>query len=52
VVQSTREPRVADAAKNSRAGNLDFDENKSKYFSTKTGIVNFAQTSKVLGEKK
>ena len=38
--------------KNSQACNLDFDEKKSKYFSTKTGIANFAQTSKVLGEKK
>lgn len=37
--------------KNSQAGNLDFDEKKSKYFSTKTGIANFALTSKVLGEK-
>jgi hypothetical protein len=37
--------------KNSQAGHLDFDEKKSKYFSTKTGIANFALTSKVLGEK-
>jgi hypothetical protein len=37
--------------KNSQAGNLDFPEKKSKYFSTKAGVSNFALTSKVLAEK-
>jgi hypothetical protein len=36
--------------KNSQAGNLDFPEKKSKYFSTKAGVSNFALTSKVLAE--
>ena len=36
--------------KNSQAGNLDFDEKKSKYFSTKAGVTNFAITSQVLNE--
>jgi hypothetical protein len=33
--------------KNSQAGNLDFAEKKTKYFSTKAGIANFALTSGV-----
>jgi len=37
--------------KNSQAGNLDFSEKKSRYFSTKAGVSNFALTSKVLVEK-
>ena len=36
--------------KNSQASNLDFQEKKSKYFSTKAGVSNFALTSKVLSE--
>jgi hypothetical protein len=36
--------------KNSQAGNLDFAEKKSKYFSTRAGVSNFALTSKVLAE--
>lgn len=36
--------------KNSQASNLDFSEKKSKYFSTKAGVSNFALTSKVLSE--
>jgi hypothetical protein len=36
--------------KNSQASNLDFSEKKSKYFSTKAGVSNFALTSKVLAE--
>lgn len=36
--------------KNSQASNFDFVEKKSKYFSTKAGIANFALTSKVLSE--
>jgi hypothetical protein len=36
--------------KNSQAGNLDFSAKKSKYFSTKAGVANFALTSKVLAE--
>ena len=38
--------------KNSQASNLDFEEKKSKYFSTKAGVSNFALTSKVLAEGK
>jgi len=38
--------------KNSQASNLDFEEKKSKYFSTKAGVSNFALTSKVLAETK
>jgi hypothetical protein len=37
--------------KNSQASNLDFIEKKTKYFSTKAGVANFALTSKVLFEK-
>jgi len=36
--------------KNSQAGNLDFSEKKTKYFSSKAGVSNFALTSKVLSE--
>ncbi|ADH89956.1 protein of unknown function DUF262 [Ancylobacter novellus DSM 506] len=36
--------------KNSQAGNLDFQDKKSKYFSMKNGVSNFALTSKVLAE--
>ena len=36
--------------KNAQAGNLDFQEKKAKYFSTKAGVSNFAITSKVLSE--
>lgn len=36
--------------KNSQAGNLDFQEKKSKYFSLKNGVSNFALTSKVIAE--
>lgn len=36
--------------KNAQASNLDFDEKKQKYFSTKAGVSNFALTSKVLSE--
>jgi hypothetical protein len=36
--------------KNSQASNLDFAEKKSKYFSTRAGVSNFALTSKVLAE--
>jgi hypothetical protein len=36
--------------KNAQAGNLDFTEKKSKYFSTKAGVANFALTSMVLSE--
>lgn len=36
--------------KNSQASNLDFADKKSKYFSTKAGVSNFALTSKVLAE--
>ena len=36
--------------KNSQASNLGFLEKKSKYFSTKAGVSNFALTSKVLSE--
>jgi hypothetical protein len=36
--------------KNSQAGNLDFAEKKTKYFSTKAGIANFALTSGVNAE--
>jgi hypothetical protein len=36
--------------KNSQASNLDFDEKKTKYFSTKAGVTNFALTSGVLSE--
>ncbi|MDP2376070.1 HNH endonuclease family protein [Reyranella sp.] len=36
--------------KNSQAGNLDFQDKKSKYFATKAGVSNFALTSKVLSE--
>jgi hypothetical protein len=36
--------------KNSQAGNLEFLEKKSKYFSTRAGVSNFALTSKVLSE--
>jgi hypothetical protein len=36
--------------KNAQAGNLDFAEKKTKYFSTKAGVSNFALTSKVLSE--
>lgn len=36
--------------KNSQAGNLDFAEKKSKYFSTKAGTTNFALTSGVNAE--
>lgn len=36
--------------KNSQAGNLDFSAKKSRYFSTKAGVSNFALTSKVLSE--
>ncbi|WP_198598427.1 DUF262 domain-containing protein [Mangrovicella endophytica] len=36
--------------KNSQASNYDFAEKKQKYFSTKSGIANFALTSTVLSE--
>ncbi len=36
--------------KNSQASNYDFAEKKTKYFSTKGGVSNFALTSKVLSE--
>ena len=36
--------------KNSQASNYDFVEKKSKYFTSKAGISNFALTSKVLSE--
>jgi Protein of unknown function DUF262/Protein of unknown function (DUF1524) len=36
--------------KNSQASNFEFHEKKSKYFSTKAGVSNFALTSKVLSE--
>jgi hypothetical protein len=36
--------------KNSQASNFDFLEKKTKYFSTKAGVSNFALTSKVLSE--
>ncbi|WP_455269288.1 DUF262 domain-containing protein [Rhizobium herbae] len=36
--------------KNSQASNYDFSEKKTKYFSTKAGVANFALTSKVLSE--
>jgi len=37
--------------KNSQAGNLDFAEKKTKYFSPKAGIANFALTSVVNAER-
>lgn len=36
--------------KNAQASNLDFADKKSKYFSTKKGVANFALTSMVLAE--
>jgi hypothetical protein len=36
--------------KNSQASNLNFSEKKSKYFTTKAGVANFALTSMVLSE--
>jgi uncharacterized protein DUF1524 len=36
--------------KNAQASNLDFQDKKSKYFTTKAGVSNFALTSKVLTE--
>lgn len=36
--------------KNSQASNYDFDDKKTKYFSTAAGVSNFALTSKVLSE--
>ncbi len=36
--------------KNSQASNLEFDEKKEKYFSSKAGVSNFALTSQVLNE--
>ncbi len=36
--------------KNSQAGNLEFSEKKERYFSTKSGVSNFALTSKVLSQ--
>jgi uncharacterized protein with ParB-like and HNH nuclease domain len=36
--------------KNSQASNLDFHDKKSKYFTTKAGVANFALTSMVLAE--
>ncbi|MBB4567820.1 DUF262 domain-containing protein [Rhizobium leucaenae] len=36
--------------KNSQASNYEFTDKKSKYFSTKAGVANFALTSKVLAE--
>jgi hypothetical protein len=36
--------------KNAQASNYDFTEKKTKYFSTKGGVSNFALTSKVLSE--
>jgi hypothetical protein len=36
--------------KNAQASNLDFSDKKSKYFTTKAGVSNFALTSKVLSE--
>lgn len=36
--------------KNSQASNLDFADKKSKYFTTKAGVANFALTSMVLSE--
>ncbi|MDK4739397.1 DUF262 domain-containing HNH endonuclease family protein [Rhizobium sp. CNPSo 3464] len=36
--------------KNSQASNYEFADKKSKYFSTKAGVANFALTSKVLAE--
>ncbi|MGU3435049.1 DUF262 domain-containing protein [Actinomycetes bacterium M1A6_2h] len=38
-------------AKNSQAGNLDFDEKKRRYFASKQGVTTFAVTSQVLGSK-
>jgi hypothetical protein len=36
--------------KNSQAGNLDFADKKSKYFSSQAGVTNFALTNQVLSE--
>lgn len=37
-------------AKNSAAGNFDFQKKKEKYFTSKTGVTNFALTTQVLME--
>lgn len=37
-------------AKNSEAGNYDFQKKKEKYFTSKTGVTNFALTTQVLIE--
>lgn len=38
-------------SKNSQAGNYDFKRKKEEYFTSKTGVANFALTTQVLMEK-